>query len=86
MAKMAWPAPLTNWKPRLVAPSNKEIAPVGVPAPGAAALTVAVKVTDWPTTVGLVEEITVVVVLARLTVWVKGEAVLSLPLKLTSPL
>ena len=38
--------------------------PVGVPVPGATALTVAVKLTDWPNTEGLTEEATVVVVLA----------------------
>ena len=60
--------------------------PVRVPAPGDTAFTVAVKVTDWPNTEGLTDEVTVVVVLAGLTVWVKGEAVLSLPLKLLSVL
>ena len=59
--------------------------PVGVPAPGATALTVAVKLTDWPKTEGLTEEATVVVVLAGLTTWVRGEAVLSLILKKMSP-
>ena len=73
---------------RLVVPSlNVTVVPAGgVPLPGATALTVAVKVTDWPNTVGLVEELMVVVVLAALTVWVNGEAVLSLALKLLSPL
>src|SRR6266516_4835510 len=54
----------------------KVTVPVGVPAPGATALTVAVKVTIWPDTDGLTEEVTVVVLLALLTVWVNGEAVL----------
>ena len=58
--------------------------PVGVPAPGATALTVAVKVTVWPDTEGFNEELTVVVVLALLTVCVKSGEVL--PLKLPSPL
>src|SRR5438128_11788015 len=58
--------------------------PVGVPVPGAVAVTVAVKVTDWPETEGLTEEATAVVVLAALTAWVKfGEV---LPLELASPL
>jgi hypothetical protein len=38
--------------------------PVGVPLPGATALTVAVNMTDWPTVEGLADEVTVVVVLA----------------------
>jgi len=44
--------------------------PVGVPLPGATALTVAVNVTDWPTVEGLAEEATVVEVLAWFTTWV----------------
>ena len=55
-----------------------------VPAPGETALTVAVKVTDWPKTEGLTEEATLVVVLAWLTFWVRTEEVLEL--KLASPL
>jgi hypothetical protein len=35
---------------------------VRVPEPGETGLTVAVKVTDWPKTDGLAEEVTVVVV------------------------
>src|ERR1051326_227523 len=60
--------------------------PVGVPAPGATALTVAVKVTDWPNTDGFTDEDTDVAVAAWLTVWVKGAAVLSLAVKVVSPL
>ena len=57
---------------------------VGVPAPGATALTVAVKITGCPKTDGFGEETSVVVALALLTVWVRfGEV---LVLKLTSPL
>src|SRR5207248_1184357 len=54
--------------PSVVLPSRNVTAPVGVPAPGATALTVAVKVTDWPNTDGLEEEVTVVALLAWLTV------------------
>jgi len=57
--------------------------PVGVPAPGATALTVAVKTTDWPNADGFTNEVTVVELLARLTVWVMAVEVL--PLKLLSP-
>ena len=60
--------------------------PVGVPVPGETALTVAVNVTVWPETEGLAEETTVVALLALLTVWVNGAAVLLLVLKLESPL
>ena len=35
--------------PRVVDPSLNVTVPVGVPAPGAVTVTVAVKVTDWPT-------------------------------------
>ena len=83
--KVAWPA-LSVPVPKVAAPSLKVTVPVGVPLPGAEALTVAVKVTDWPETEGLAEEATVVVVLAALMVWVRGAPVLSLPLKLVSPL
>jgi len=56
--------------PSEVAPSLNVTVPVGVPAPGATAATVAVKVNDWPRTDGLVPLVsaTVVVVLAWLTV------------------
>src|SRR5581483_11874078 len=69
--------------PRLVLPSRKVTFPVGVPAPGATALTVAVKVTAWPNADGLTEDVTVVVVLAWLTVCVSVAEVLVV--KLVSP-
>src|ERR1043166_52715 len=72
--------------PSTLVPSLKVAVPVGTPAPGARAVMVTVKVTGWPTTAGLSEETTVLVVLARLTVWMSGEAVLSLTVKLASPL
>ena len=53
--------------PMLVAPSRKLTVPVGVPAPGVATTTVAVKVTDCPNTDGLVDDVSVVVVFALLT-------------------
>jgi hypothetical protein len=43
--------------------------PVGVPAPGAAAVTFAVKLTVWPYFEGFRLEATVVVELALLTTW-----------------
>jgi len=54
--------------PRVVAPSRKVTVPDGVPAPGANAATVAVKVTLCPEDDGFRDEATVVVVLALLTV------------------
>ncbi len=63
----------------------KVTVPVGVPAPGATALTIAVKVTGWPKTDGLFEETSAALVLALVTVCVSaGELVLEL--KLPSPL
>ena len=56
--------------------------PVGVPAPGAVAEIVAVKVTDWPKTEGFADELTAVPVLAMFTVCVKSAEVLALKLLL----
>lgn len=52
---------------RVVAPSLKVTVPPGVPPPGADADTVAVKVTDCPTTDGFVDDVTDVVVAAAFT-------------------
>ena len=68
--------------PSEVTPSKNSTVPLAVPAPGAVAATVAVKVTDWPKTEGVVEA-NVVVVLALLTTWLTAELVLVT--KLTSP-
>jgi hypothetical protein len=54
--------------PITVAPSRKLTVPVGVPAPGLTTATVAVKVVDCPKTVGLTDEVRLVVVLALFTV------------------
>jgi len=48
--------------PSVVAPSLKSTVPVGSPAPGLTAATVAVNVTDCPNTEGLSDEASVVVV------------------------
>ena len=72
--KVAVP-PLRVPVPSVAVPSRKVTMPVGVPAPGAFALTEAVNVTLWPNTEGLVEEETLVVVSSWLTIW--GEALLS---------
>src|SRR5438309_481772 len=56
--------------------------PVGVPAPGAATLIVAVKITPWPNAAGLAEDVRVVLVLAWLTIWLSVPGLL---LKFASP-
>src|SRR5262249_42862678 len=58
-------------------------APVGLPLPGLVTAIVAMKVTDWPHTEGLADEVRVVVVSALLTVWLTADDVLLL--KLLSP-
>jgi hypothetical protein len=65
--KVAMP-PLSVSVPRVVDPSSKVTVPVGVPAPGEFTLTVAVNVTFWPNTEGLVEADKLVVVASWLTV------------------
>ncbi len=60
---VAWPA-LSVPVPNVVAPSLNVTVPVGVPVPGATALTVAVSVIDWPNTDGLADEASAIVVSA----------------------
>jgi len=60
LAKVAVP-PLSVPVPNVVTPSLNVTVPVGVLEPGAAAVTVAVKVTDWPKTEGFCELLTAVV-------------------------
>src|SRR5438552_13201934 len=76
VAKVACPLPSNVPVPMLLAPSRNVTAPVGVPEPGATAETVAVKVTAWPKAEGLLSEVTVVEVLAWLTVCVGNDPVL----------
>jgi len=75
--------PLKVPVPRVVAPSLKVTVPVGVPEPGEAAATVAVKVTDCPKTLGLALEASVVVLFAWFTTW--DSALDVEPVKLVSP-
>ena len=82
VASVALP-PLKLAVPSVVAPSRKVTVPVGVPDPGAAALTVAVNVTLCPMTVGFCDELTFVEVEAVFTVWLMAADVLAL--KLLSP-
>ena len=69
--------------PITVVPSRKFTVPAGAPAPGLTTATVAVKVVDCPKTVGLTDDVRLVVVLALLTTWLT--AVLVLVRKLPSP-
>ena len=57
IAKVATPDPFKVTEPRVVDPSLNVTVPEGVPAPGAVALTVAVKVTDWPGDDGFNDEV-----------------------------
>jgi hypothetical protein len=62
--------PLAGWAahPEMVAPPSKNSSlPVGSPAPGDLALTIAVSVTDRPATEGFGEEVTTVAVGSWLT-------------------
>jgi len=54
--------------PRVVVPSKNVTVPLGLPAPGATTVTVAVNVTLCPKTDGLADEVTVVVLAAFVTV------------------
>lgn len=58
------PAASTATVPSDVAPSRKVTEPVGEPAPGATAATVAVTVTVWPNEIGSADRATAVVVAA----------------------
>src|SRR2546425_10540052 len=62
VTNVAWPEPSRVPVPRVLEPSLKVTVPVGVPAPGLFAVTVAVKVTDCPDTEWRSEEGTPVVV------------------------
>ena len=84
VVKVACPAPFRVPLASVEVPSWNVTVPVGVPAPGATALTVAVNVTDWPAAEGFCEEITAVAEPAWLTVWVIDADVLEV--KLLSPL
>ena len=72
--KVALP-PASVAVPRVTAPSTKLTIPVGVPEPGTTADTVAMKVTDWPNTVGFKEDAVVAELLALLTVCVMAAEV-----------
>src|SRR5580658_2184914 len=81
--KVATPEPFNVAVPRTVVPSSKVTVPVGVPEPGALAVTVVVNVTDWPKSDGLADELTLVLVPSSPTVWLTADDVL--PVKSLSP-
>ena len=85
MLMLAWPPDIITGAPKLLPSTLNWTVPVGVPAPGAAADTVAVMVMDWPNTEGLAEEASDAVELAWLTVCVIADDDDVLPLKLVSP-
>jgi hypothetical protein len=66
-------APLSAAVPRVVEPYVSVMLQVGVPPPGAFALTVRENVTDWPYTEVLGEEVSAVVVPSWLTICVRLE-------------
>src|SRR5207248_928047 len=80
--KVATP-PLRVPVPIVVPPSLKVTVPLGVPAPGATAATLRASVLFWPNLDGLSEELSVVVVFALSTTWLR--VLLLLVLKLESP-
>lgn len=67
VVNVATPEPFNVPVPMELPPSRKLTVPLGVPAPGDAAETVAVNVTDWPKTEGLTDDVTAVVVLSLFT-------------------
>ena len=69
MVNFATPLLLSVPVPSVVEPSLKVTVPPGMPPPGDAAVTVAVKVTACPTVDGLTEEVRAVAVFALLTTW-----------------
>jgi hypothetical protein len=68
VAKIATPLPFVELAPSAVVPSRKVTVPVGVPVPGASALTVAVSVTVPPGTEGFTSEVSRAAVEACITV------------------
>ena len=85
VVNVACPEVMVTLAARVVAPSVKVTVPLGVPAPGATAATVAMKVTVWPNTDGLGDELTVVLLEALFTTWGEAESVPELVRKLPSP-
>ena len=86
MLKEATPLPLSGTCPSTVFPSWKVTMPVGMPEPGGAAATVAVKATNWPAFDGFGEEASAVVVPLAWTNWTSEELpALKFPPRYSSP-
>jgi hypothetical protein len=83
VASVAMPLVSVWGEPSAVVPLKNWTVPVGVPAPGLAAATVAVKVTDWPRTGESGVNVTVVVLNACVTVTVTAGEMLDV--KVLSP-
>ena len=81
--KVVHPLPLSVPVPSVVVPSLNVTLPVAAPVAGASTLTVAVKVTGWPTSVGVWEEASAVELEPGPTFCVTADEVL--PVKLASP-
>ena len=74
VVNVACPEAMATVLASVTAPSLKITVPVGVPAPGETALTVAVNVTIWPNTEGE-DDVTVVALEAWPTTWGEAESV-----------
>ena len=85
VVNVACPDVMATVAARVTAPSVKVTLPVGVPAPGETAETVAVKVTTCPKTDGLAVELTVIALLALLTTCGEAASVPEPLKKLPSP-
>lgn len=67
VVKVACPVPSRLEVPRVVVPLLNVTVPVGMPLPGAFAVTEAVKVTGWLNTEGFADELTAVVLASLFT-------------------
>src|SRR5438132_1210262 len=85
VVKVACPEAMATLAARELARAASGTVPLGVPAPGAAAETMAVKVTAWLNTEGLAVELTVVVLASLLTTCGEAESLALLLTKLLSP-
>ena len=81
-AEVAEPEIRVIAEPMALPLSKNWTVPVAVPAPGAVAATVAVKVTDCWKSEGFTEDANAVVVFALLTTWLTAELVLQMKLEL----
>src|SRR5580700_8698444 len=73
---VATPEPFSVAVPSTLVPSSNVTVPVGVPEPGAFAVTVVVKVIDWPKSDGFTEDETDVLLASSVTVWLTADDVL----------